>query len=259
MEEIYFNELSDEFRFSMPHDVVSWVKDINEVCYGRFRTCRMDPETLHELSTAIGLDERSIRNLIWSFFKPPFEGEDDSLIETYVDSSWLCNGAACQGLAFSYLNGTLALSFDVAPWNESFIDIKRNDDVARVRNFSNAKTFSIHESWVDSLKPVVLVETELDVNEKTIALRDDHGKAELDDFARRMVKSAYVEGVVNSLPFNPRCRRFIKDVLPGGLIEIVLPWTDKGLGLVVRTTGRNLMETKAIAEILKEEFSRGGR
>jgi hypothetical protein len=31
--------------------------------------------------------------------------------------------------------------------------------------------------------------------------------------------------------------------------------TDKGLGLVVKSTGRNHKETEAIAKVLKEEFN----
>ena len=56
------------------------------------------------------------------------------------------------------------------------------------------------------------------------------------------------------LPYNPYEQKFIKRVRENGLIEIVLPWTDKGYGMVVKTTGRNLRETKRIAEIIEEEF-----
>ena len=42
---------------------------------------------------------------------------------------------------------------------------------------------------------------------------------------------------------------------PNGLIEIVLPHTDKGLGLIVQTTGRNIRETEKIAEIIKNRFN----
>ena len=37
-------------------------------------------------------------------------------------------------------------------------------------------------------------------------------------------------------------------------IEIVLPWTDKGYGIVVKTTGRTIRETQKIAQIIEEEF-----
>ena len=39
-----------------------------------------------------------------------------------------------------------------------------------------------------------------------------------------------------------------------GLIEIRLHWSDKGFGMVVKTTGKNKYQTKKIAEILTNDF-----
>jgi len=64
-----------------------------------------------------------------------------------------------------------------------------------------------------------------------------------------------VEGVVNSLPFNPKERGFIRRIHPDGRIELVLIWTDEGFGMVVQSTGRNLRETEAIARCLKDKYS----
>ena len=36
--------------------------------------------------------------------------------------------------------------------------------------------------------------------------------------------------------------------------DIVLPWTDKGYGVVVKTTGRTLRETERIGEIIEERY-----
>jgi hypothetical protein len=56
------------------------------------------------------------------------------------------------------------------------------------------------------------------------------------------------------LPFNPLERKLIKQIRANGNIEIVLTDTDKGLGLVVKTTGRNARETKLIAQILQKKY-----
>ena len=48
---------------------------------------------------------------------------------------------------------------------------------------------------------------------------------------------------------------FIRTVKDNGLIEIVLTNTDKGLGLVLQSTGRNMQETQEIAKILEEQYS----
>lgn len=49
-------------------------------------------------------------------------------------------------------------------------------------------------------------------------------------------------------------RRFINHTFADGIIHMVLPWTEQGLGIVVQTTGRNKRETDEIARILKEQF-----
>ncbi|WP_462270444.1 hypothetical protein [Desulfobacter sp.] len=64
------------------------------------------------------------------------------------------------------------------------------------------------------------------------------------------------EKVINSIPFNPNQKEFIKKILPDGKIEIVLTWTDQGLGCVIQTTGRNIHETYKISEILKKKYGR---
>ncbi|MFV0501437.1 MAG: hypothetical protein ACK5MH_07620 [Bacteroidales bacterium] len=60
--------------------------------------------------------------------------------------------------------------------------------------------------------------------------------------------------MINSLPFNSACKNFIRKTYPDGKIEIVLTKTDKGLGIIIQTTGRNIRETNRIAEILEEEY-----
>jgi len=40
------------------------------------------------------------------------------------------------------------------------------------------------------------------------------------------------------------------------LIDIVLWWEDAGYSMRVKTTGRNIAETREIAKILKEKYGR---
>ena len=87
-------------------------------------------------------------------------------------------------------------------------------------------------------------------------MRDDHGKDVLEAFAKRICKSPYVIKVINSLPFNPKERNFINKVYDDGRIEIVLTDTDKGLGMVLQSTGSNHRETLAIAKMLADEYGR---
>ena len=47
-----------------------------------------------------------------------------------------------------------------------------------------------------------------------------------------------------------------KVLLDDGKIELVLYWEDKGIGIIIQTTGRNYRETEEIARLLKKEFDR---
>lgn len=74
------------------------------------------------------------------------------------------------------------------------------------------------------------------------------------EFSRNLCNCEYVIGVVGSRPYALRVHAFIKNVRMDGTIDIILPWTDKGLGIVVKTTGRTMRETSVIADILKEKY-----
>jgi putative CRISPR-associated protein (TIGR02619 family) len=91
---------------------------------------------------------------------------------------------------------------------------------------------------------------------KQINLRDDHGKDILQEFAEKIRRSPYVKKIINSLPFNSRRTNPILNTTKDGIVEFVLTWTDKGLGLCIQTTGRNLAETNTIALHLKEKYSK---
>lgn len=99
-----------------------------------------------------------------------------------------------------------------------------------------------------------MIESDLQSKDKRISLRNDHGADILADFSKRLIKCPYVVGVINSLPFNSYERKFIRKIREDGLIEIVLPWTDKGYGIVVKTTGRTMKETEKIGKIIMEEY-----
>ena len=74
-------------------------------------------------------------------------------------------------------------------------------------------------------------------------------------FAKRIINSPHVNGIVNSLPWNNKTTNFIRRVYPNGLIEVVLYWTDDGLGMVIQTTGRNQRETEEITRLLEEKYA----
>ncbi len=89
---------------------------------------------------------------------------------------------------------------------------------------------------------------------KKIHLREDHGRDILMHAAKKLVNSPYVEEIINSLPFNPKTTEPVKSISDDGLVELVLTKTDKGYGMVIKTTGRNKKETEEIIKILVEKY-----
>lgn len=81
-----------------------------------------------------------------------------------------------------------------------------------------------------------------------------HGNDELLNFAKSLVRSRYVSGIVNSIDFDPKRTKPIRNVYHDGRIDFTLTWTDAGFGLCVQTTGRNKSEAQAIALHLEKEF-----
>jgi len=110
--------------------------------------------------------------------------------------------------------------------------------------------FAKQETTIMSLIP----QDDTPPSQKKINLRDDHGKDVLKAFGDKICRSPYVKSVINSLPFNPKQIQPILGAYDNGIVEFVLTWTDRGLGLCIQTTGRNLAETNSIALHLEQEF-----
>lgn len=110
--------------------------------------------------------------------------------------------------------------------------------------------FSRQKTAILSLIP----SDESDPSQKSIRLRDDKGKDTLQKFSEKICQSPYVVKIVNSLPFNPRRIDPIRRTTENGLVDFVLTWTDPGFGICIQTTGRNLVETNAIALHLKDNY-----
>ena len=212
---------------------------------------------------------RNYKNLLLSLKRYPYVDENDEGIEDRFIQNYYyltapevadLHGLEVEGLAVAFLYNTLAISLaSNVFWRQTKINllerIGSNEQIVQVRHISSLDHVQEHEDWIESCRPVELVESKLAETEKEISLRDDHGKDILQIFSQKLLHSPYVEKVINSLPFNPHDRNFIKNISPDGTIEIVLIWTDRGLGCVLQTTGRNLQETNKIADILEDTFT----
>lgn len=171
----------------------------------------------------------------------------------------------CDGLATADIMDIPAISLaNHNIWLSQILTIYKETDTTpaelKVTNLADEEVLNSAEfqNFTDRIAVLNLQPSSLTIEQKlnNITLRKDHGKDKLKLLAERIVRNDYVNGVVNSLPFNPRTSRFIKSVYKNGLIEIIMHWEDAGYGMVIETTGRNFKETDEIAKMLRDEFDR---
>ena len=202
--------------------------------------------------------------LLRGLFKYPFIDDNSEEEDKFIQSNFYLikneTEVETYGLASAYLYSTLGIGFlSEEFWNncKHKLSIKGETNyIADIFCCSKPDHFDDIElqEFLDLKSPLELVKTDINPEYKLIALRDDHGKDTLEEFANKIRKSPYVISIVNSLPYNASCINFIKKTHSNGLIELVLTNTDKGLGLVVKTTGRNLRETNAIAKMIEDGY-----
>ena len=209
---------------------------------------------------------RKYKELFLGFKRFPYIDENDENVENayvgnyyflYSPDSKELHLKESEGLAVAFLYNTISVSLEThRVWDGNIIEIiekiENKEKTVEVKHGSCPDHINLHYDWIVSKCPIVLVETDILSKHKEIKLRDDHGKDLLKHYANRLINSPYVIGIVNSLPFNPNQKRMIKKIYPDGKIEIVFKWTDQGYGFIVQSTGRNLQETKAIADIISE-------
>lgn len=256
--ELFFNELSIEGKEHISRaSVLAFAKVYRALLKYEITTCRIDSEDNHKLHQMIqGMpDFLNISNFYFAFFRSPYESEKvEKEQDAFLEHQWLYNGKSCIGFPLAAIFNSAALSIYESDWSEALICISKDSAAETVRNISTEQHVDIHIPQIQVSAEPELEESDLRIEDKKISLRDDHGKDVLMDFSKRLIKCPYVEGVINSLPFNSHERRFIKKIREEGLIEIVLPWTDKGYGVVVKTTGRTIKETEMIGRIIMEKY-----
>lgn len=256
--ELFFNELSLIGKESIDNNsILELIKVYRLLRKYDVTTCRIsstDNLKLLQMIQSIP-DSLNIKNFYFSFFRTPYESASvEQMQDEYFDHDWFYDDSSCIGFALAAVLNSAGLSIYAAKWNTAFVDIMKDDSINTVRNICTERHVDIHIPQMQLDEEPELIETDLKAEEKRISLRQDHGMDVLTGFSKRLVRCPYVVGIVNSLPFNPSERKFIRKIRDDGLIEIVLPWTDQKYGVVVKTTGRNIRETKRIGEIINEEY-----
>lgn len=257
--EVYFNELSLENNQAVQYQDMTRLKDLySSLINVGIRTCRISHDQYIELISRVGEmpgTKPEVKNFLYAFLRQPYEEKNiEERQDEYLAHSWIYKGTECYGLALAYIMDSMSVSICNPIWSRPIISIERDMNEVDIRNLYDSKSFMFHQHWLDGLRPVELITCSDRPEEKKIKLRDDHGKDVLKDFCDKIVYCEYVCEIVNSIPFSSNDRRFIHRIRSDGIIELVLPWTDKGYGVAVKTTGRTKRETEKIAYILKERY-----
>lgn len=281
--ELIFNELSLHHRAGSQFEAKDLMKTLLLTCKNAnrldFNRLRVNEDftqlVLFENYTITDwLSDNSVRidykTLLLSFKRCPFISEDDENIENlFIHNYYHLNTPEVQelhmqvteGLAVAFLHNTLSISFATNEvWKKTIIELlERTEDKeesVNVKHISNPEHIVFHREWIESKRPVNLIETDIQTEKKEINIGNHHGNNILNKIARKLINSCYVVKIINSLRFNPNAKHFIRQIHPDGKIEIVLTWTAEGYGLIFQTTGRNLQETKAIADIIEKDIKK---
>lgn len=209
---------------------------------------------------------------ILSSHRPPMidDGDEekvDAYIENSVSLSCDTDHKEVEGLTAAYVYDVPTIGMASSDfWSEVMHNVRvvSNGDELEVSwpcltapEHLQSEQFKV---WVQEHSEIELLATDLTYEEKVADLeanlRDDHGKDVLIEHAKRLLHSEYVVGILCSCQYDPNHRTYVKKISPDGLIDIVLFWDDRGLLMRIKTTGRNLPETAAIAALLQEKYSR---
>lgn len=209
--------------------------------------------------------------LLGIFTQPQVDMDDDISLQTYLDTSAemrLANNVVspADGFNAAYSQNTFCVGFwSSFIWERDYFELSVGSNTKKKNVIwacisvpftnNNDNREQEFDTWLQD-RHVELVTTTLNPELKPIKVRDDHGKKELIEHARILNQNCYVEGIVSSLPFKPYLREYISKIYDDGMLDIVLWWYDKGFSMRVKTTGRNIAETREIAQKLREEFGK---
>ena len=207
---------------------------------------------------------RTLATTLLSIYRYPFIDDNSEEERRYIQSSFFISKGGSElpvhGLAAAYLYETIGIGFGSEPfWDAIRFPLRIEGEESRNATILSVSCPAHFEhpdftAWKLQHTPVCLVTCGIAPSCKKIHVGAHHGKDILTQFAQRLVHSPYVIEIVNSLPWQGSASNFIHAIRDNGLIEIVLVTTDKGFGLLVKTTGRNEKETAEIGRILKAQY-----
>ncbi len=280
--EPFFNEISVEPLCETDQEIESRIKTFVAVlkfCGGflGFKKVRSNkPAKDLELKKDFSLKDYLAKNaygnnfgaqMFLSMLKPPYIYDDTEEEKMYIlhttklvrkEQEVIADGFAC-----AYYSSGFVVSFasdDFWVQNTSFTLSVVEDETRKARNhrifgISHLKQFAEPEfvSWAINNLSLKFRASEIAPEAKRISLRPDHGKQTLQEFSQRIKKESYIVEVVNSLAFDPKAKKKTT-IRNNGLIDIRLMDTDNKIGILVRTTAHNELESIYMAADIEKKY-----
>jgi hypothetical protein len=209
----------------------------------------------HKKNKAIGV--------ILSFSDYPYfasDKEDEFLEADAYVVEVLGQKVQVYGLAAAFIYNSPAIGFCIPGWDGLIYSIKEcggKDREGTVMCLSRLEHFNekCYEEWADKYlpEPILIKSIQIPMDKKK-HLSQHHGFDILDKFSDKILRSPYVEEVINSIDRCSSAKNFIEDLRDENIIDIRLV-KEGGYGIAVRTTARNHRQLKKIAEILETRYS----
>lgn len=176
--------------------------------------------------------------------------------EVKVNDTW-CEG---EGFTAAYLLDTVVISLHTHPkWEESSYAIRntqgerKTEQVLNVVTSESTETETIH-LFIEQRTPLNLERCNIMPEKKSYKFRNDHGSDKLTSLWNRLRNCDFIISAINSLEFNPSGKEFIEKCFDDGKMHIRLVGSDAGYGMVIQTTGKNMRETTAIGEKIRQKY-----
>ena len=220
--------------------------DINRFQY--LLISQHDPYITEELDDS----EQLTYNSTEAFLK---KGDDELILVEGFKAAYFCS-SICVGLYSEPYWGNHIHTIVINNESEIF-----NIDVVCISKGEHFTTPEYTE-WVDKNIDVQLIESTKPIKKKLgqhrNAIGKHHGKELLYAHALKLIESPYVEEIITSAEYGQPSE---KDYIAGfgnenGVIRIMLVWEEPKVSMLIKTTGRNIKETKAIANILRNQFAK---
>lgn len=212
--------------------------------------------------------------LLLSMLHPPYYEPDSEEEESYIkgvfttavsDDTGEIKDKEAYGLSAACLKKSIGLNFcscqfwEIQKEYTVIEDCKGNKTVHKILSFSLPEDFDteFYMQWQVKTQPRNFFDCGIVPKKKCCNLSSDHhGNDKLMAFAKAsLFPLPYITKVVTSIGYTPHSETFVKNIqIKANRIEIVLKWTEEGLGMVVQTTARNELELRQIADELEKLF-----